>query len=319
MPTNPAKPLIVFFGFPGMKLLDLSGPLQVFADAGYRTVVISMTGGPVMTDTSLSVSAAPASSVHRKQIDTLIVVGGKGCHDAAQDSATRRTIERLANKARRTASICTGAFLLAAAGLLEGRRAVTHWDSCERLAQEFPSIDVQEDSIYVQDGTFWTSAGVTAGIDLSLQLVREDFGNSEAMRLAQNLLTFVVRPGGQSQFSRMLNQQTSDTAGRFNDLHHWVIDNLDQDLRVEVLAERMHMSMRTFARTYVQHTGQTPAKAVESFRIEAARTLLISTDKPILTIANDCGFANDEGFRRAFLRAFHVAPSEYRQRFYKAP
>ena len=316
-------PRVVFVVYPGAKLLDLTGPLQVFNDtpggsaaaAAYEVVVASLTGGQVPTDTALAVPTVELESLFRGDIDSLVVVGGMGVEQAVREPALIRAIARLHRKARRTASVCSGAFLLAEAGLLAGKRAVTHWGSCQELAAAYPEVTVEADPIFIKEGAIWTSAGVTAGIDLALAMVAEDHGRPVALAVARRLVAYMVRPGGQSQFSGMLDRQLADTESRFDDLHDWIGQHLDGDLRVEALAERVHMSPRSFARLYRAHSGETPAKAVERLRTEAARALLESSDLPIAAIARRCGFGDDERMRCAFRRQLRVAPSDYRQRF----
>lgn len=318
-----SQQLIAFVVFPGVKLLDLAGPLQVFADApratggrpSYRTLVASLDGGAVATDTGVELPTVSLASVVRKAIDTLVVAGGSGVHEAARDEVLVGSVARLERRARRTASICSGAFILAAAGLLDGKRAVTHWEFCGQLAREHPLVQVESDPIFIKQGSIWTSAGVTAGIDLALAMVAEDLGRPAALDVARSLVSYMVRPGGQSQFSSALSSQLADASGRFDALHHWISQNLDRDLRVETLADRMHMTARTFARTYAEQTGRTPAKAVETMRVEAARDLLEGGKLSIAAIAQRCGFGDDERMRCAFQRSLHVSPSDYRQRF----
>ena len=321
---GPSQPrLVVFLIYPGVKLLDLAGPLQVFADAArsggglpaYRTKIVSLDGGTVPSDTAVALPSAPLTALATEPIDTLLVVGGNGVFAALQDARLVEGLQGLAARSRRVGSICSGAFLLAAAGLLSGKRAATHWEYCNRLAAYDPDIQVEDDSIYVEDGGVWTSAGVTAGIDLALAMVAQDLGRPRAMALARNLVTFMVRPGGQSQFSPVLARQSADAEGRFDALHDWMATNLEADLRVEALADQAGMSPRTFARLYAEHTGQTPAKAVEAMRVEAARGLLETTDLPVAQVALRCGFGDDERLRRAFLRSLQVPPAAYRERF----
>ena len=315
--------LVAFVVFPGVKLLDLAGPLQVFADTArsggglpsYRTKVASLRGGAVPTDTSVSLPSVALDSLAEEPIDTLLVVGGDGVYAAVRDAALVGQVRSLAGRARRVGSICTGAFLLAAAGLLSGKRAVTHWEACERLADHHPDIRVEPDAIFIEEQGVWTSAGVTAGIDLALAMVAEDLGRPRAMAIARALVSFMVRPGGQSQFSPVLSRQALDAEGRFDALHDWIAANLDGDLRIDILAEHSGMSPRNFARLYTAQTGQTPAKAVEAMRVEAARALLESGDLPVSQVALRCGFGDDERLRRAFTRAMKVSPSAYRERF----
>ncbi len=288
--------------------------------ACYRIVVVSGHGGPVCTSSGLPlVTRAMAGAVRKAPIDTLIVPGGPGVHAALKDARTLDWIRRLASTARRIASVCTGAFLLAEAGILSGRRATTHWKSCARLQQAYPDVAVDPDPIYVKDGGLWTSAGVTAGIDLSLALVEEDFGRKAAMRVARHLVVFLNRPGGQSQFSASLEAQAAAANGnapnRFAPLHGWIEEHLAGDLRIERLAEQAGMSPRTFARIYTAKIGVTPARMVEKIRVEAVRRILEETDIPIKRIAAECGFGQEERMRRAFARQVGTTPAEYRRRF----
>jgi len=329
MPSIPAKPKkaakrrVVFIVYPGVKLLDFSGPYQVFADAprlksgspAYEIVVASLKGGAVATDTGIEIPTAPVASLARKSIDTLLVVGGLGAVDAASDQRLTQAVTRMSRKARRPGSICTGAFVLAAAGLLTGKRAVTHWKLCDELANQHPEIEVVRDPIFINDRGVWTSAGVTSGIDLALAMAAEDLGRPAALDIARDLVSYMVRPGGQSQFSTILSSQIADSDGFFESLHQWASQNLAEDLSVEKLAAFMSMSPRTFARLYVKHTGQTPAKAVTAIRLEAARAMLNDRKKPISKIADHCGFGDRERLRRAFQNAFNISPTEYRERF----
>jgi transcriptional regulator GlxA family with amidase domain len=232
--------------------------------------------------------------------------------------ADRRLVDWLAAHApmaRRTASVCAGAFLLAEAGLLDGRRVVTHWASCDALHLRYQNLTVEPDAIFVQDGPIWTSAGVTAGIDLSLALVQEDCGREVAMQVARQLVIYLKRPGGQSQFSELLKTQTLTTTA-FEDLHVWISKNLrDERLNVDQLAERVGMSPRNFARSYKAKTGRTPAKAIEVFRLEAARRLLEETEQGVDRIARSCGFGDEERMRTTFQRHLAISPRDYRRRF----
>jgi transcriptional regulator GlxA family with amidase domain len=320
MTSNSAK-IIVFVVFPGIKLLDLTGPLQVFVDANsecaaqYNVRIASKTGGDVASDAVLPVATKPLSELHHLDIDTLIIAGGPGAFAAAEDSAFLDHIRHLAAQSRRVASVCTGAFVLAQAGLLEGRSAVTHWGSCDRLRDICKTITVKDDAIFVRDGPVWTSAGVTAGIDMSLAMVGEDLGRKHALTLARSLVCYMVRPGGQSHFSTVLRQQSETASGLFDALDLWIASNLTATLSVEELAEQMKMSPRNFARLYKTHTGVSPAKAVERMRLDAACRLLEETVLPLTSVAKGCGFLDDERLRRAFARSLNIAPGEYRQRF----
>ena len=326
--------LVAVLAFEGAQLLDVAGPVQAFASANeiaqetggapYRMVVVSRRGGPVTTTSGLPLVTQPmARAIGKSQIDTLIVPGGAGIHDTLRDGPTVAWVRRQALSVRRIASVCTGAFLLAEAGLLTGRRATTHWKSHARLAQQYPDVEVDPDPIYIRDGRIWTSAGITAGIDLSLALIQEDLGRKVAMQVARHLVVFLNRPGGQSQFSAPLQAQTAAAAAaatgnapnRFAPLHDWIAENVAGDLRVERLAEQAGMSPRTFARVYTAKIGVTPARMVEKIRIEAVRRNLEESDMPIKQIAARCGFGQEERLRRAFGRQVGTTPAEYRRRF----
>ena len=218
-----------------------------------------------------------------------------------------------AREARRVASVCTGAFLLAAAGVLDGRRAATHWKTCAELAQRFPAVRVEPDPIFICDGSVWTSAGVTAGIDLALALVEEDLGRSVALAVARYLVVFLKRPGGQAQFSEALALQAAED--KFGPLHEWINGHLASSLSLSVLAGEAGMSERSFSRRYAEATGQTPARAIERLRVEAARRLLSESRLPVKRIAERCGFGSEETMRRSFSRLLTVTPQEYRARF----
>ena len=319
--TSISAKLIVFVVFPDVKLLDLTGPMQVFTDTrlfaerGYDVKVVSMSAGMITSDTPVPVATLALSDLPDTRIDTLIVAGGSGAFAACEDAPFIEQIRTLAAKSDRVASVCTGAFILAHAGLLSGKSAVTHWDSCALLSETFKDIDVQSDAIFTQDGPIWTSAGVTAGIDMSLAMVAQDMGRRTALALARSLVCYMVRPGGQSQFSAPLQQQVQTSTGKFDELNAWIMDNLATDLSVDRLAAQAGMSPRNFARLYKSTTGTPPAKAVEGYRTEAACRLLEDTDLPLATISDRCGFFDDERLRRALMRSRNVAPGTYRQRF----
>jgi transcriptional regulator GlxA family with amidase domain len=316
---------IVFVAFDQVLLLDIAGPLQVFATARdisvaegapdpYRITVASLSGGEILTSSGLPLVTTPLRALAGKSIDTLIVPGGFGSRRAVRDTVLIKWIAARSRRVRRICSVCTGAFLLAEAGLLDGLRAATHWGACATLQERYPKVRVEPDPIFLCDGGIWTSAGVTAGIDLALALIEADLGRAMALRVARHLVVFLKRPGGQSQFSAILDAQVTDN-GSFADLHDWIGQHLDDDLRVERLAERAGMSPRNFARLYTQRMGTTPAKAVERARIEDARRALEESDAPIEMIARHCGFGDEERMRRSFLRRVGVVPKHYRQRF----
>ncbi len=319
---TPAKQ-VVFVVYPDIVLLDLVGPLQVFTHAlrepggpqAYATAIVSSKGGGVDTNTVLSIPTSPISDFIKRPVHTLVIVGGDGAYDAVHDTDLMTAITTIGARADRVCSVCSGAIVLAAAGFLNGRRAVTHWEDCRQLAEGYPKVSVEEDPIYIKDGNVWTSAGITAGMDMALAIVAEDLGRPAALRMARSLVTHMVRSGGQSQFSPVLGQQFLDATGKFERLHRWMADNLQQDLRVEDLAARLNMSVRNFSRQYAAQTGTTPAKAVEAIRTDAARNLLETTDLSLQQIAIRCGFGDDERLRRAFWRKLGTSPTEYRQRF----
>jgi transcriptional regulator GlxA family with amidase domain len=265
-----------------------------------------------MSSAGVSLSAAPLSR-HGTALDTLLIAGGQGVEAAAANAALVDWVRRRSMQARRVASVCTGAFLLAATGLLDGRRAVTHWKDCAKLAQLYPAVRVEPDPIFVRDGRIWTSAGVTAGIDLALAFVEEDLGRSMALAVARFMVVFLKRPGGQAQFSAALALQAADD--KFGALHDWINNHLDDDLSLSALADRAGMSERSFSRHYAQATGQTPARAIERLRVEAARRLLSETRAPVKRVAQRCGFGSEETMRRSFLRLLAVTPQDYRSRF----
>jgi transcriptional regulator GlxA family with amidase domain len=312
---------VVFVMFPDALLLDLSGPLAAFElscetacaeGAPYRLTVASATGGLVRTSSGIELMSRSIQEL--SDVDTLVVVGGIGVHEAADQPLLLDWLAAHAGGIRRVCSVCTGTFVLAAAGLLIGRRVVTHWGSCRLLQDRYPAVTVSPDAIYVRDGPIWTSAGVTAGIDLALALIEEDRGHAEAIRVAKRLVVFMKRAGGQTQFSVPLVLQEADDHA-FETLHAWIQDHLGDDLRVEVLAARVAMSPRTFARLYLERTGRTPAKVVEDLRLEAARRALEETRHSIKEIATRNGFLDEERMRRAFRRRLGVSPQDYRGKF----
>jgi transcriptional regulator GlxA family with amidase domain len=323
IPRNaPAAKVIEILAFADAQVLDVTGPLQVFASANswaleagmaapYRVHVVARTS-PVLTNSGLALLAEPLPRAGAA-LDTLVVAGGSGVQRAIEDAALIRWLAQRARRARRVVSICTGAFLLGAAGLLQGRRAATHWRACAELARRNPSTRVETNPIYVRDGSVWTSAGVTAGIDLSLALIEQDVGHRIAMAVARDLVVFLKRPGGQAQFSSVLALQSHDDT--FDRLHAWMAEHLDHDLSVPRLADRASMSVRTFVRRYRAATGQSPARAVERLRVEAAQRLLAASDLSIKRVAQRCGFGTEETLRQSFQRQLAVAPRDFRSRF----
>lgn len=314
---------VVILCYPQVNVVDVAGPLQVFTSANqwlesqelptYRCRVMSLTGGSITSSSGLPLlteSLATAGS----DIDTLIVPGGP----QFQSAETQALVPWVASQAatvRRLCSVCTGAFILAASGVLDGRRAVTHWMYAELLQSRFPRIQVEIDPIYINQGNIWTSAGVTSGIDMTLALVEEDCGHTVSIHAARQMVVYLKRPGGQSQFSVPLNAQSTATGGVFGTLHAWLNEHLHEKLTVERLADQVCMSPRTFARRYTAAVGQTPARTLERMRVEAACRLLEGGGTGLKRIAARCGFTNEQNLRRAFLRQLGVGPTEYRERF----
>ncbi|HEX4052357.1 MAG TPA: GlxA family transcriptional regulator [Steroidobacteraceae bacterium] len=302
---------VSFLIYPDFQLLDAAGPIAAFEIAerqrpgSYSLRVVASEAGSVMSSAGVSMQAN--SFGRPTSVDTLIVAGGDGSRSALSCPTTRRFIQSCAAKARRTSSVCSGAYLLAAAGILDGKRATTHWSRSIDFARRFPRVRVEPDRIFIKDGPIWTSAGITAGIDLSLALIEEDLGQEIARRTAQQLVVYFRRPGGQSQFSALLEMERAN--GRFAPLLDYVRSNLGKHLSVAVLAERACMSPRHFSRAFHAETGMPPAKAVEQLRAEAARGTLSGTGRSVHDIARSHGFGNAERMRRTFLRLFGVTPS----------
>ncbi len=315
--------IIHVLAFENAQVLDVTGPLQVFASANdllrqrglplpYAVNVIAAQPEPVRTSAGLALLAEPLPAIDAP-CDTLVIAGGWGVYAAAEDPTLVQWVRDKSRHTRRMASVCTGAFLLAASGLLDGCRVATHWTRCEELARKFPALTVEANPIFIQQGAVWTSAGVTAGIDLCLALVEDDLGRAIALEVARHLVVFLKRPGGQSQFSVTLSLQRSDS--RFADLHAWIADHLTLDLNIATLAAQAGMSERSFVRHYRAETGQTPARAVELIRVETARRQLADSTTSIKRIAMQCGFGCEETLRRSFVRALAVTPQAYRERF----
>jgi transcriptional regulator GlxA family with amidase domain len=316
----PARRVVVI-AFPGVQSLDVTGPVEVFASANdrerrreYAITLASADGRPVRTSSGLSLVPDAAVSDVRGPVDTLVVAGGDGTAAALADRVLIAAVGRLARRARRVTSVCSGAFLLAEAGLLDGRRATTHWSACAVLARRYPAIEVDPDPIFTRDGNVWTSAGVTAGMDLALALVEDDLGRDTALDIARRLVLFLRRPGSQSQFSAQLAAQIAEREG-LRSVQRWIADHPGDDLSVARLADRSGMSVRHFARSFRDEVGVTPARYVEHARLEAARRLLEEADDGVEAIARRCGFGTAETMRRAFVRALHLSPAEYRRRF----
>jgi transcriptional regulator GlxA family with amidase domain len=315
--------VVEVLAYPAVQLLDVTGPLQVFASANdlvaksgeaipYEIRLVAPGGDSVPASAGVALVAQPLSSFETS-VDTLVVAGGENFDATSIDPVLVDWVRGRTKQARRTASICTGAFLLGAAGVLDGRRAATHWLHCAELARRFPAVQVDSDPIFVRDGPIWTSAGVTAGIDLALALVEEDLGRSITLAVARYLVVFLKRPGGQAQFSETLSLQAAED--KFGPLHDWIREHLAQDLSLRVLAGEAGMSERSFSRHYAESTGLTPARAVERLRLEGARRLLLDTRLPVKRISQRCGFGSEETMRRSFLRLLGSTPQDYRARF----
>ena len=319
---------MLFIAAPGTEILDLVGPLQVFVRAAemfsrqnprfppiYSVEVITTSRqASVVTNCGLRIAAHNSFRRVRGEIDTLLIAGGSAIENDEISIEAVRWIRKMAERVRRIGSVCTGAMLLARAGLLDGRQATTHWNWCALLAGKCPRADIDPNPIFIRDENVYTSAGVTAGMDLALALVEEDHGSRLALQVARNLVLYLRRPGGQSQFSAALSLQLTDRKP-LRELESWVLDNLNQPLRVPVLAERVAMSPRNFARVFTKEMKTTPAKFVERLRVEAARRRLEESRNTLETIAGECGFGNVNSMRNVFQRALRIAPGQYRRHF----
>jgi transcriptional regulator GlxA family with amidase domain len=310
---------IIITGAPPVQLLDVAGPLEVFSNVRGHDVVVVTTDGSTELKTNRGIylsGTVPHESISGA-IDTLIVAGGPGAESGNYEEAYLRWISDAARRSRRVASICTGAFVLAAAGLLDGRRAVTHWKFCARLAREYPKVRVLPDPIFLGDGPIYTSAGITSGIDLSLALVEEDHGHQTALAVARQMVMFLVRPGGQAQYSHMLSSQAT-TFEPLRELQVYMLENLRGDLSVETLAERIGMSPRHFSRVCQREINMTPGQLVNRLRVEAAQQMIDSSSLGLKEIANACGFGSVDSMRRIFQQALGITAAEYVQRFKRA-
>jgi transcriptional regulator GlxA family with amidase domain len=317
---------VLFTIFPGFQILDLTGPHEVFVQARRHTgelTVQTVAAGPGPVASSGGLEIRPDLTIAQVTggdddpdgpVDTLFAVGGDGVYAACDDARLVGWFAAASARARRIASVCSGAFLLGEAGLLDGRRAVTHWSRCPDLVRRFPRAEVDPDPIFVRDGAVWTSAGITAGIDLALAMVEEDFGAPVARAVARQLVMFVQRPGGQAQFSAQLAAQRPDREP-LREVQGWIADHLADDLCVAALAGRAGMSERHFTRVFREATGSTPAAYVEAVRVEAACRLLESSAQTVHAVARACGFASAETLHRSFKRIVQVTPGEYRERF----
>ncbi len=309
------------------QILDITGPLEVFSMAtrfiadgkkqdcrAYEIEILAEEPGPVTMSSGIRIVADRSWASGLTGTDTLLVSGGTGAYAASRNKALLQVLRKQGTLARRIASICTGSFILAEAGLLDGMRAVTHWMACERFAREYPAVRVEPDKIFVRDGRIYSSAGVTAGIDLALALVEEDYGRKISLKVAKVLVVFMKRQGGQSQFSSYLCAQ-EDSEGTLRGLPEWIADNPCRDLSVERLAERAGMSVRNFCRVFTRQTGMPPARFVERVRIDCARSYLENDALTLEKVAEKSGFGTAERMRRTFMRHIGVLPGAYRKRF----
>lgn len=324
---EPAPRRVALVVFPGVEALDVAGPSAVFAGANrvlaarhpqasppYDIVLLATSLAPLRTSDGLTLVPDRPLSALRTPVDTLLVAGGPDIETVLDERLLVRGLQRLAGRARRVGSVCTGSFLLAAAGLLDGRRATTHWAYAERFAARFPAVKVDADAIYIRDGEVYTSAGVSAGMDLSMALVEADLGRDVALEVARGLVVYLRRPGGQAQFSGLLAAQ-AESRSPLAELQLWMAEHLAEDLSIEALATRVAMSPRNFARVFSRTTGVTPARFVERLRIDAARRRLEESDEPIKQVASACGFASVETLRITLHRALGIGPAAYRERF----
>lgn len=318
---------IVILAYADAGLLDISGPLDLFSGAScilptarqglpaYQVDLVATSPGKVRTSSGVTLYAEKHySDLDCENVDTLLIAGGLGFERAVNDHNLRDWIKHRAIHARRLVSICTGAFLLAEAGVLDGRRATTHWSYIRRMSETYSQIDVLPDALFVRDGHIYTSAGISSGMDLALALIEEDYGRDVALAVARNFVMFLKRPGGQSQFSVQLETQSSQSPV-MQKLQAWIMENLDADLTVDVLARQADMSPRHFARVFRSELRITPAAFVEKARVETARRLLEETMRNVETISIDCGFKSPDRMRKAFLRQLGINPVDYRNRF----
>jgi transcriptional regulator GlxA family with amidase domain len=324
-----ARRRVVIVAFEGMQPLDAVGPFEVFAGAtavlangkrgaaGYDISLVSQHGAPVTTESGLQIVTAPLPS-GRAAIDTLLIPGGDGAQTQRHNQTLLRWIRAAAARSRRVATVCTGTFIAAEAGLLDGRTVTTHWARARQLADQYPLLNVDADPIYRRDGNVWTSAGVTAGIDLALALVEEDYGVDIAQTVARWMVMFLHRPGGQTQFATRVWTARAERSP-VREVQNYIDDHPAMDHRLDLLAARAAMSTRHFARVFSAEVGETPARYVERVRVEAARAELETSTSTVEAIADRCGFGTAETLRRSFQRRVGVAPDDYRRRFHAQP
>ena len=324
-PARATHRKIFCLAFEDCQILDVAGPLEALSKANdlvgvahYEIQLLAAKPGPLKTTGAVCLQAdrafASVTADELNGLDTLLVSGGAGVMAALEDSALIAFVRQADETAERVASVCSGTFILAEAGLLDGRRATTHWDSAEDLAERYPSVRVEPDLIYVHDGKIWSSAGVTAGIDMTLAMIEADLGRESALAVARQLVVYMMRPGGQIQFSPHLAMKRPQD-DRLESILEWVEEHAEADLSVPALAARCAMSERTFSRRFTAETGMTPARFVEQIRMGRARRLLEESDLQLERLAGHCGFRSAEVMRRLFQRHLGLSPTQYRERF----
>ena len=318
-PATIAPKTIAIVCFNDAQLLDITGPMQVFSSANdlykgdvkpYRLLTIAE-NDKIKTTSGLELAAKPLS-LAPDRLDTLIISGGRGINRFAGNTEFLEWIDMMNRSTRRTASVCSGSLALAKLGLLDGKKAATHWSRIDEFRKDYPSVLWTNEAIFIRNDKIWTSAGITSGIDMALAMVEEDLGFDLAKSVARELVVYLRRPGGQSQFSELLDLYCEDE--RFNALNQWIMENLSRPLSVAMLAEKCGMSERNFSRLYTRDTGSSPGKAIELLRLEAARQYL-EQNWSIKKIVRQCGFGSEETLRRVFQRHLHVSPQNYRDRF----
>lgn len=318
MPSNPVHKLVILT-FDNAQVLDITGPMQVFASANevlereaYGVTLASSAGERTATSAGVMIETKPLPDLPPEgAADTLMVAGGHGTRAAIMDRSLLDWVQRAANGAKRITSVCSGTFVLAAAGLLRGRRAATHWHAAGALARRYPDVKVDADAIYVEDGPYWTSAGVTAGIDMSLAIVERDHGREVAMTIARRLVVYARRPGYQSQFSTLLKGQSRGSAPIAKAIT-WMAENMRGTITVSQAADHVGMSERSFHRRFVSETGNTPARYLERLRLDAARMLLEETPEPLKAVAAEAGFGTAPRLIQVFEKRFGLSPTAYR-------
>ncbi|UZR28456.1 GlxA family transcriptional regulator [Methylococcus mesophilus] len=324
-PSMETPKTIAMLAYQGAEMLDVVGPLDVFAAANalfrnfglpepYQIYILANQAGMFSTSSGMKLFADAGWQDWHMDTDTLFIAGTQNYQEINHSLPAIQWIKSMASRVRRLASVCTGAFLLAEAGLLDGRRATTHWLACNLFAKRYPEVNLQVDAIFIKEGFIYSSAGVTAGMDLALALVEEDLGREVSLEIARLLVVFLKRPGGQTQFSAKLRAQ-SVTHSRLKPMLEWLFDNLDKPVTVADMATEAAMSARNFSRLFMKETGLTPAKFLEKTRLEAAIVVMDQKNLPIKSIAKRCGFSNIDHFRRAFQRQYGVSPQDFRDRF----